>query len=124
MSRIHHVALGARDVARVAEFYGKVFDLREVARHSEDSGVLRSIWLDLGGSILMIEKTNEAERIVEGVGAGPFLLAFQVTHDERKNMEARLLSVSSTIESRSLHTSYARDPEGNRIAISHYPLPK
>lgn len=124
MSRIHHVALGASDVARVAGFYASVFQLKEVTRHLDQEGHLRSIWLDLGGCVLMVEKTEQPERRVDGVGAGPFLLAFQVTRDERKAVEARLASASSPVESRSLHTSYARDPEGNRVAVSHYPLPR
>ena len=51
--RIHHLALGARDVASLAEFYRRAFDLREHARHLHADGSLRSVWLDLEGPLLM-----------------------------------------------------------------------
>jgi glyoxylase I family protein len=37
-----------------------------------------------------------------------------------KQWEARLESHGASIESRTQYTSYARDPEGNRVAISHH----
>lgn len=121
--RLHHVALGARDVARVAAFYREVFALAEVARHLDDEGALRSIWLELGGALLMVERTREPGREVEGVGSGPFLLAFAIRPEERVALEARLAAAGAPVESRTGYTSYARDPEGNRVAVSHYPEP-
>ncbi|HKQ61583.1 MAG TPA: VOC family protein [Candidatus Polarisedimenticolaceae bacterium] len=121
--RLHHVALGARDVARVAEFYRDALGLPEVARHHAADGSLRAVWLDLGGALLMVERTNQPPRRVEGVGAGPFLLAVRVTPRERPAVESRLASRGAPVESRSVHSSYARDPEGNRVAISHHPEP-
>ncbi len=125
MSRsLHHIALGARDVEAVAAFYREVFGLEEIARHDDDddeAGELRSIWLDMKGPILMVERTVEDRGAVQGVGAGPFLLAFTVTPEERIAMEGRLGEHGGAIEDRTGFTSYARDPEGNRVAISHYP---
>ena len=122
VSVLHHLALGTRDVARLARFYIDVLELREVTRHLHSDGSLRSVWLDLGGSLLMIEPTDEPARIVTGVGAGPFLIALSVVARERATFEARLELSGSVIESRSEFTSYARDPDGNRIALSAYPL--
>lgn len=116
---LHHVALGARDVETVAAFYRETLGLVEVARHRGSGDELRSIWLASGGSLLMVERTAASARAVEGVGAGPFLLAFRVAPEERALLEAKL-----AIESRTEHSSYFRDPEGNRVAISHYPLPE
>lgn len=116
--RLHHLALGARDVSRVAAFYREVLGLPELARHHHDDGRLRSVWLDLGGAALMIEQTAEQERRVDGVGAGLFLLALQVTPAMRAQLCDRMPE-----EARTEHTSYFRDPEGNRVAVSHYPLP-
>jgi catechol 2,3-dioxygenase-like lactoylglutathione lyase family enzyme len=118
--KLHHVALGAQDVDALAAFYRDVLGLPELARH-RDGVVLRSVWLDLGGAILMIERTHEPARRVEGVGAGPFLLALRCTVAERAALEARLAAAGSAIESRTAFSSYARDPEGNRIALSHHP---
>ncbi|MFZ9886244.1 MAG: VOC family protein [Myxococcota bacterium] len=120
---LHHVALGARDVETVAAFYRDVFGLPEVTRHCTPSGELRSVWLTLGDSLLMIERTSCPPHRVEGVGAGPFLLALRCSITERESLEASLRQAGSTIEERSGFTSYARDPEGNRVAISHYPDP-
>jgi catechol 2,3-dioxygenase-like lactoylglutathione lyase family enzyme len=121
---LHHVALGARDVDGVAAFYRDVFSLPEVARHATSDGALRSVWLELGGgAVLMIERTSEEPRSVHGVGSGPFLLAFRIRADERTLWEQRLAIAGAHVEGRTEKTSYARDPEGNRVAVSFYSLP-
>jgi catechol 2,3-dioxygenase-like lactoylglutathione lyase family enzyme len=121
---LHHVALGARDVDGVAAFYRDVFELPEVARHRTTDGALRSVWLELGGgAVLMVERTEAELRSVEGVGSGPFLLAFRIREDERSLWEQRLAGASAPVENRTEKTSYARDPEGNRVAVSFYSLP-
>jgi glyoxylase I family protein len=123
MSGLHHVALGARDVESVALFYRDVLGLPELTRHLDEAGVLRAVWLDLLGTVLMIERTAARSPRVEGVGMGPFLLAFRVTPEQRGELERALEAAGAPIEARTEHTSYARDPEGNRIAVSHYPTP-
>jgi catechol 2,3-dioxygenase-like lactoylglutathione lyase family enzyme len=121
--RLHHVALGSADVERLAAFYRLTFGLVELQRFPTPEGGLRSIWLDLGGAVLMIERTDEPPRRVDGVGAGPFLLAFQVSPAERWQIESALERAGVPIESRTSFTSYTRDPDSNRIAFSHYPEP-
>jgi hypothetical protein len=72
----------------------------------------------------MIEASvSPARPVEEGVGAGLFLLALRVPGEERTAFERRLEQLGQRIESRSQFTSYARDPDGNRIAVSHYPEP-
>jgi glyoxylase I family protein len=115
---LHHLALGARDVAGVAAFYRDVFGLPELARHHHQDGRLRSVWLDLGGPILMVEHTENAAP----ASGGLFLAAFAIAPAERPALEARLAAAGAPIESKSAFSSYARDPEGNRVAVSHYPL--
>jgi glyoxylase I family protein len=121
VAHLHHLALGSRDVEALARFYAGLFGLTEVARHLDGRGALRSIWLDLGGSLLMIERTQEAPRRVEGVGSGPFLIAFRVSPLARAQLERELLARGHAIESRTAFSSYSRDPDGNRFAISHHP---
>lgn len=123
MSRLHHVALGAGDIEGVAGFYRDLFGLPEIARQHDTAGKLRAIWLDADGTILMIEKSGEPPRRVESIGSGPFLLAFAVTPDERARFERALEHAGRSLEARTEHSSYARDPEGNRLAVSHYPHP-
>jgi catechol 2,3-dioxygenase-like lactoylglutathione lyase family enzyme len=117
----HHVALGAHDVESVATFYRTMFDLPEDRRHHEDDGTLRSIWLRAGSVLLMVEKSTDREHFVKTIGHGPFLLAFSVSETEREALELRLEQNGHRIEARTAHTSYARDPEGNRVAFSHFP---
>jgi catechol 2,3-dioxygenase-like lactoylglutathione lyase family enzyme len=121
MRRLHHVALGATDVERVAEFYQGIFGLQECARHLYDDGRLRSIWLNMSGAVLMVEHTRQAPRRVHGVGRGPFLIAFSAEDPaERRAVEERAAAAGSPTESRTEFTSYFRDPEGNRVAVSCY----
>jgi glyoxylase I family protein len=121
MFRLHHLAVGTADVEALARFYRELFDLAETARHLDAAGAIRSIWLDLGGALLMIERSSSPARYVEGVGTGPFLLAFRVSHAERGRLERELEARGHAIESRTAFSSYSRDPDGNRIAISHHP---
>lgn len=119
---VHHLALGAWDVERVAAFYASVFQLPELRRHHTPEGALRAVWLGLGEGVLMIEHAESTRAPVNGVGAGLFLLAFAVPVEARTAWEEKLEAAGAIIESRTSHTSYARDPEGNRVAVSSYPL--
>lgn len=120
--RLHHLAIGTADVERLAAFYREVFGLEERARFLDDSGGLRSVWLGVSGGVLMFERTHEPTRRVTERAAGPFLIAFEVREDERADLERVLARAGAGIEGRTEFTSYARDPDGNRVAISHYPL--
>ena len=121
-TKLHHIALGAHDVEEVARFYRDIFDLDELDRHLYDSGQVRSIWLDLEGAILMVEHTDQPARRVHGIGHGPFLLAFRVDGaTECERIEKSVQERGAHIEARTEHTSYFRDPEGNRVAVSHFP---
>lgn len=122
MAALHHLALGGRDVRLLADFYTKSFELPFAATHLRKDGSLRSIWLRLEPGLLMIEETEQTIKEVVGIGAGLFLLAFSVPNEKRMEVEERIMSHGGTLESRSEFTSYGRDPEGNRIAISSYPL--
>lgn len=120
---LHHVAVGARDVDSLARFYAEAFDLEELARHTHADGSLRSVWLRAGEVVIMVEGTSVNEPRVDGIGRGPFLLAFRIEADERAALEERLLALGVSVETRSAHSAYFRDPEGNRIALSDYPVP-
>jgi len=119
---VHHLALGACDVERVAAFYSSQLGLPEVRRNLDDGGGLRSIWLSLGDTLLMVEHTARHRESVQGVDAGLFLIAFRVDARTRAEIEQSLTSLGHPVESRTEHTSYFRDPEGNRFAVSHYPI--
>lgn len=124
MTRLHHLAIGTSDVERLARFYRDVFGLVELRRHVRTDGSLRSVWLDLEGALLMIERTDELSRRVEAIGSGLFLLAFRTSAAELPGVERALERAGAPIEARTEFSAYARDPDGNRIALSHYPEPR
>ncbi len=129
-SFVHHIALGARDVECVASFYELTLGLERDQAHFDQAGQLRSVWLFLGASNgqdparLMIEKTNDSNVLRPDLGVSPgwFLLAFVVSAVDRPTLEQRIEAAGSVLEHRTEHSTYARDPEGNRFAISCYPL--
>jgi glyoxylase I family protein len=119
---LHHVAVGTAEVEALASFYAQLLQATERRRQLDDAGALRSIWLDLAGILLMIERAERgaARPRVEGVGLGAFLLAFRVRPSERRAFEQRAEALGAAVESRSTYSSYLRDPDGNRIALSEY----
>ena len=119
---LHHVAIGTRDVAALSGFYCQLLETEVQQRHLDPAGALRSVWLNLSGVLLMIERAEaEAARPhVTGVGLGAFLLAFRADAAGRRAFEARAARLGAQVESRSAFTSYLRDPDGNRIAVSEY----
>lgn len=120
--RVHHLALGARDVARVSEFYRTVFELPERARYYHADDTLRSVWLSAEGTLLMIELSDQPESAQAGsIRPGLFLIAFEASAERRSLLEQRLEARGAHIERRTEFTSYTRDPEGNQVAISHFP---
>lgn len=125
---MHHLALGAFDVAHVAVFYEQALGLVRLKENRDETGQLRSIWLRAdthSGFVLMIERTDKPrplDRAEAGVVPGWFLLAFAVSIEERTAAEERLERAGAVVEHRTKFSSYARDPEGNRFAISCYPL--
>ena len=121
MVRIHHIALGAFDVPLMAQFYRDRFHLEEVNQHHDEEGSLRSIWLAAGGTVLMIEKIHTPPNHAPFMSAGPFLLAFQTTEEGKERARSDLRAQGIEIESETDWTTYFRDPEGNRVALSHYP---
>jgi hypothetical protein len=47
-------------------------------------------------------------------------MCFALDAGERERAERVIEAAGAVIEARTEFTSYARDPEGNRVAISHY----
>jgi catechol 2,3-dioxygenase-like lactoylglutathione lyase family enzyme len=105
--RVHHIALAVTDLPAAEAFYAGVLGLAVTARSE------RSIWLDLDGVILMLER--------EGTPGGPHCLALAILPGERAAWRARL---AAAIETETTYTLYLRDPDGNRIGLSCYPVVK
>ena len=106
---MHHLAFRTADLARLERFYVDVLGLA-VSRRTE-----RSVWLDAGGTILMLERADAGE---PAVPPGTMeLVAFAATAARRDGLTA----AGVPIEGRTAYSLYFRDPDGRRIGISSYP---
>ena len=115
--QLHHLALRVADCQRSASFYGGLLGLTERRRIKEADGALRSVWLEAGGVVLMLERS------LRGAGAdsgSAHLLAFAVS--DLAGWERRLQEAGLTVEDRTPHTLYLRDPDGHRVGLSTHPL--
>lgn len=111
--RVHHIALLTPHVAIIAEFYRSLLEVEESARHHDDLG-LRSVWLDLDGVILMIERGQLGQ-------GGWHMLTLSIAPDERDLWVARLEARGAGPTGQTDFTLYGRDPDGNAFGLSHYP---
>jgi glyoxylase I family protein len=112
---LHHLAFRTPNVEPLAAFYRDVVGLP--ARPGGAPG--RSVWLALGDGIVMIERAEPNElRAAEGTFE---LVAFAVPAREMQDARARLEAHGVAIEASTRFTVYFRDPEGRRLAFSHYP---
>jgi glyoxylase I family protein len=120
---VHHVAVKVADLARAESFYVSVLGLPVLERWpTADGQAERSLWLDLGqGAFLALERADSpAAAKAEGV-PGMHLLALAIARSEREPWEARLVQAGFPVYQRTDYTLYVRDPEGNRIGLSHWP---
>jgi catechol 2,3-dioxygenase-like lactoylglutathione lyase family enzyme len=111
--RVHHVAFRTHDLTKLETFYTEVLGLTVKERHGE-----RSIWLEAGDAILMLEHAEENE---PKIPAGSMeLLAFTIFPGEKKKRRARLEAAGVVIERETEFTIYFRDPDGRRLGLSHF----
>ncbi len=109
---IHHLALRTRDLARLEEFYARVFAF-PVRKRDDGRG---SVWLDAEGVILMLERADVGEPVAPPGTRD--LMAFAI--DDRDEWRARLTAAGVVIEDETPHTLYFRDPDGRRLGVSTY----
>jgi glyoxylase I family protein len=125
LAGFHHLAIQVRDLERAVRFYVDVLGLTEQRRHHRDDGSLRSVWLDVpGGGFIALEGcTGEvpAEDFRRD-RPGLLLLALRIDPASRAEVERELESRGVSVVHRTRWTLYVRDPEGNRIGLSHHPV--
>jgi catechol-2,3-dioxygenase len=121
----HHVAIQVKALEDVAGFYRDVLGLREIERHHGEDGRLRSIWLDVGGGgFLALERVEAApvpDPSFRDGRPGLFLVALRVPRAERAHIRSELERRGIPLVHETRWTLYVRDPEGNRVALSHHP---
>jgi glyoxylase I family protein len=118
----HHLALLVEDLPGAEAFYAGLLGLPVLRRWQGDGGAGdRSVWLDAGGLILMLERADaHAARGDDGAG-GWHLFALTLDPAEREAVRARLAAAGHPVEAETEFTLYVRDPEGNRVGLSHWP---
>lgn len=121
----HHLAIQVHDVERCAAFYRDVLGLDERVRHQHPDGSLRSIWLSLPGQDGFIALEQTAAEATATPFRHPYvglhLLALRIAREERKALLEELSRRGIPVEHETRWTFYIRDPEGNRIGLSHHP---
>jgi glyoxylase I family protein len=121
---LHHVAIQCADLAACERFYVEVLGLPVARRWPAEGGGDRSIWLGLeGGAFLALERAVRPPRpsAWRGEEAGLHLVALRIGAGERAAWEARLAEAGVPVAHRTRWTVYVRDPEGNRVGLSHHP---
>ena len=114
--RVHHLAFRTRDLAQLERFYVHAVGLTVVRRNET-----RSVWLDAGGSLLMLEVAEPVE--ASAPHGAMDLVAFEVAPDQRALYTDRLARAGVALEGSTDFTLYVRDPDGRRIGLSSYPAP-
>jgi catechol 2,3-dioxygenase-like lactoylglutathione lyase family enzyme len=120
----HHLAIQVRDVEKVTTFYRDVLGFPELKRHHRPDGSLRSVWVEVpgGGFLALEEVTGEPEPgPFRHERPGLFLLAFRITKAGRAPAVEAFARAGVPLENETRWTVYVRDPEGNRVALSHHP---
>src|SRR5919197_17679 len=122
----HHLAIQVRDLERAGAFYCGVIGLSEQVRHYREDGTLRWIWLEVpGGGFVALEACAAAaapEEAFREDAPGLHLVALRIDPAARAEIERELERQAVPIVHRTRWTLYVRDPEGNRIGLSHHPL--
>ncbi len=133
MLSFHHVAIQCADLRRCERFYREVLGLPVLRRWplpGEGEGD-RSVWLEVGEGpgFLALERADPADPTGPEAEARPWrdgqpglhLLALRIAPGERRTWEQRLERAGVPVVHRTRWTIYFRDPEGNRIGLSHHP---
>ena len=88
-----------------------------------DGGGDRSVWLSAGQGFLALERASRPveEEPFEDAPAGWQVVALTIAHADRGAWERRLLGAGVRLARRSPFSLFFRDPEGNRVALTHWP---
>lgn len=107
---IHHIAIGSPNPSHLASFYRRLPEANFLKEQKYESGEVRSVWIQLGSVILMLE---------DGKQEAPKNLVFTLKESKRTEWKEFLASVP--ILHKTEYTLYFADPDGNGLGLSSYP---
>ena len=116
--KLHHIAIKTGNPLRLSRFYEKIIKLKKI-KTIYDNKKIRSIWFSTeDGVIIMLEKTNDRSCNAHN---GFFLISFAIPVFERNEKKLFLKKKKVSVTSETSFSIYFNDPDGNRLAFSHYP---
>ena len=127
VNQLFHVAVKTPNLEASRRFYVDVLGLSVLRRWPWDDGRPgeRSVWLSVGaGEEFLALESCEAERPpapFRDPHGGLHLVALRILPSERQQWERTLAERGVEVVHRTKWTLYLRDPEGNRIGLSHFP---
>lgn len=122
---VHHIAVQCRDLSTMARFYERAIRLRVDRRWpTADGKADRAVWLRMGGSVLALEACDGEPNPPswQSSQVGFHLLSFEIHWENRPVWLAHLQHFGVDVVHSTPWTVYVRDPEGNRIGLSHFPF--
>lgn len=119
---VHHWAVQVHDLPRAERFYSDVLRLPVLRRWPNATGEgERSVWLDAGGGTFVA--LERATATGDGMGAtGAPLVALHIGAGQREAWRSHLAAHGCSVYKVSPYTLYVRDPEGNAVGLSHWPV--
>ena len=123
---MHHIAVKVADLAAAETFYVSVLGLSVLRRWpTPDGRTERSLWLDVGhGAFLALERAAASTPAKTEDAPGIHLIALHIARGEREAWIAKLTQAGHPVYQQTDYTIYVRDPEGNRVGLSHWPDPR
>jgi protein-L-isoaspartate(D-aspartate) O-methyltransferase len=121
----HHLAVQVTDLAAAERFYHGVLGLSVIKRWPFEDGRPgeRSLWLGLGDAFIALEHCSVPAPVSDfrDPHARLHLFALRISVRDRAAWEEKLQEEGVEVVHRSRWTLYVRDPDGNRIGLSHHP---
>ena len=122
-ARLSHLAIKVSSLDRSEAFYGGLLGLSVSMRWQDDLGAPRSVWLAMDGeAFLAIEKAHASSPTRVDEAPGLHCLALAIAAEDRETWREKLLSAGASVERETSFSLYTRDPDGNLVALSHYPV--